>query len=154
MPSPRQLDLIIQITLLSGTLLFGYWALKKVLSDLDGNISSKKKKEWATKLNRPEIVHMDISAHEAKFLQEVISSKDIDVSFNDIGGMDHKIEEVKDNIILPMEIWKVLKGKSSVTPCPTGVLLCNIYRYDFETLLLVHRWKARYWKDINRQGDR
>ena len=41
----------------------------------------------------------------------------------DIGGLTEQLEDVKDNIILPMEMWQMLKSRNSVLPCPTGILL-------------------------------
>ena len=41
----------------------------------------------------------------------------------DIGGLSEQLEDVKDNIILPMEMWQMLKSRNSVLPCPTGILL-------------------------------
>lgn len=83
------------------------YMLQHVISQLMDNpsASSALKKEIARKLKRPELEKMDFSAHEGKLFVDVVASTDIDVSFDDIGGMDAKLEELKDNIILPLEMW-------------------------------------------------
>ena len=89
----------------------------------EGTASKEFKKSLARRLRRPEIETMEFSNHEAKFAADIITCDEIDVSFSDIGGMDDKLDEVRDNIVLPLEMWNVLRSKSNLTPCPTGVLL-------------------------------
>lgn len=102
-----------------------YFYTPAILEALNGDmpVSKKVKKSLATRLNRPEIETMDFCRHEITFAADIITCGEIDVTFSDIGGMDDKVDEVKDNIVLPLEMWTILRGKSNLTPCPTGVLL-------------------------------
>lgn len=80
------------------------------------------KRSLAKRLRRPEIELMDLNTHEAKLSQDCIAPDDIEVSFDDIGGMEEQLEIVRDNIILPMQIAR-MKLSGGALPCPTGALL-------------------------------
>jgi ATPase family AAA domain-containing protein 1 len=77
----------------------------------------------AKKLKRPEIETIEMNAYEAKISVDVYSPDDIDTTFEQIGGLEEQLAEVKDNIVLPMSMWKIFKGSNEIAPCPTGVLL-------------------------------
>ena len=121
-------DVLVELTrygLLLATAGIIYWYTPAILEALRGDmpVSTKVKKALAMRLNRPEIAFMDFSHYEMILAADIITCDEIDVTFSDIGGMDDKVEEVMDNIVLPLEMWTVLKSKSNLTPCPTGVLL-------------------------------
>jgi hypothetical protein len=77
----------------------------------------------AKRLNRPEIEVMEMNAYEARISTDVFSPEEIDTSFANIGGLEEELADVKDNVVLPMQMWKLFKGSSEIPPCPTGVLL-------------------------------
>jgi hypothetical protein len=70
----------------------------------EGQASRKVKRALALKLNRPEVENMDFSEHEARFFSDVIAAHEIDVTFDDIGGIDSQLEEVRDGVVLPIEM--------------------------------------------------
>lgn len=81
------------------------------------------KKQLAKRLNRPDIETMNFTFYEHHFLNVVISANEISTSFDDIGGMELELEEVKDNIVLPIKIWNRFKSYQGFSSCPSGVLL-------------------------------
>jgi SpoVK/Ycf46/Vps4 family AAA+-type ATPase len=87
-----------------------------------GDIISAKR-VLAKRLKRPEIETMDFNIYEARISADVCHPDEIDTGFDDIGGMEEELQEVKDNIVLPMQMWKIFKGSSDIAPCPTGALL-------------------------------
>ena len=107
-----------------GILVLSYY-IYEGLKNLSGDAPASKgfKRALAMRLKRPEIEKMEFSHHEAKFASDIITCNEIEITFDDIGGMDDKLEEVKDNIVLPFEMWNILKSKSALMPCPTGLLL-------------------------------
>ena len=106
-----------------------YQLLKQTLLPDSSKASKKWSKHLALKLGRPEIEHLEFNGHEATFFSEIIAPSEIDVDFNSIGGLDDKLDEIKDNVLLPMNMFrfcKVLKGSGSLmSSCPTGLLLCK-----------------------------
>jgi len=53
----------------------------------------------------------------------LIGVDELTTGFSDIGGMKEQLDDVVDNIVLPMQIFNSLKGEHDIAPCPTGVLL-------------------------------
>lgn len=115
-----------------GLTAFVGWKLSAALSNImDYDNSAAKKKDMdlsrkflASRLNRPELESMFLDAYEARIASEVLASDQLGVSFNDIGGLGDQLQEVKDNIILPMHCWRQfgMQGANMMT-CPAGVLL-------------------------------
>ena len=77
----------------------------------------------AKRLKRPEVEVMDMNAYEARISADVFSPDEIDTTFENIGGLEEELADVKDNVVLPMQMYKLFKGSSDIPPCPTGVLL-------------------------------
>lgn len=94
---------------------------KLLLNDIDTKATSR---EIAKKLQRPELEKLHLDTYEAKVGKDaVIALSDLDTGFNDIGGLKDELEEVMDNVVLPLKLWKVLQNQSKIMSCPTGVLL-------------------------------
>ncbi len=77
----------------------------------------------AKKLGKSEADVPELDAHELALTGDVICNKDIGVSFSDIGGLGPEIEEVMDNVIVPMRHWKELVRINGASTAPSGVLL-------------------------------
>lgn len=54
---------------------------------------------------------------------EVVSPADIPVTFQDIGGLDEIIEELREAVIYPLTLPHLYSGHSSLLTAPSGVLL-------------------------------
>jgi SpoVK/Ycf46/Vps4 family AAA+-type ATPase len=119
------------------TIGLSYYLTKEALSMLKGALeqtsnkpsaqqATASKKALAKRLKRPEVETIEFGSYELRLLPDVLGSDEIEVSFDDIGGLDTQLEEVKDNVVLPIQLFhhgkssKVLRG---LTSCPTGVLL-------------------------------
>lgn len=96
--------------------------LGKMANNGSGEVISARR-VLAKRLGRPEIEVMDMNSYEARISVDVFSCDELDISFENVGGMGEEISEVKDNVVLPMQMWKLFKGTSNIAPCPTGVLL-------------------------------
>lgn len=72
---------------------------------------------------RPGIEELTLSSYEETIAGEVISPKDIPVSFDDIGGLDSIIEELREGIIYPLTMPHLYTSHSSLLSAPSGVLL-------------------------------
>lgn len=88
--------------------------------------SPQAKASLAKRLKRPEIELMDFDSYEERLMIDVVGPDEIHAGFADIGGLDDVVDEVKDNVVLPMQIWKFNRKSynvGAISPCPTGVLL-------------------------------
>lgn len=120
-------EIISQVLLYSAwgiTAYLTYKAINMLIEEFsEGNNSKELKKTLAKRLNRPEIESMSFDKYEQRLIIDVIGPEEIDVTFENIGGMDQELEEVKDNIVLPFQIAKHYKNYENISSCPTGVLL-------------------------------
>lgn len=129
--SPLSMAMVIAWDMLKfGASLYLTWKMVGLLCSKlgvneDGS-NKEAKKDLAKRLKRPEIELLDFSKHEQHYFNHIIAPGDIDSSFNDIGGLESELEDVKQNVILPIRIWNRFKSFKGFTPCPTGVLLYGL----------------------------
>jgi SpoVK/Ycf46/Vps4 family AAA+-type ATPase len=90
----------------------------------DGINAINAKKLLAKRLKRPEIETMEFNSYELKIMAEVVGADEIDVTFDDVGGLEHELDEVKDNVVLPIQIYNNKNEYGDLLPpIPTGILL-------------------------------
>lgn len=120
------------------TITIGYYLVKvinKFLEFEDGKADNTSIiKKLAKRLNRPEVETLTFDKYETKLINDVIGPDEISVTFDNIGGLDAEIQEIQDNIVVPLSLWSLnsldksnlnlsweyLKSCSNV---PTGLLL-------------------------------
>ncbi|RKF83049.1 Protein MSP1 [Golovinomyces cichoracearum] len=64
-----------------------------------------------------------LDQYENKIALEVVAPSDIPVGFDDIGGLDEIIEELKESIIYPLTMPHLYSRSSALLSAPSGVLL-------------------------------
>ena len=85
----------IKIGLMAG---LTYYLTQQLISRMTGNDETSKadrqsaQKDLAKRLKRPEIEHMVFDEHESKLLIDIIGTDEINVGFNDVGGMMDQVE--------------------------------------------------------------
>lgn len=126
---------LVATTAALGTLYYVSSSLKETLDNFLAQASGENpntllqhKKVLAERLKKPEIVTMELNSQELMISADVIGCDEISTSFSSIGGMENELEDLNNHIILPMQMWKLMKGKNSIA-CPTGVLLCKFLPY-------------------------
>lgn len=110
------------ITVLSGIVIYSLGRyIQQLLFDSYPNRNMSKK--LAMMLKRPELEGLELGSYEAELASTtVVSSDNITGSFDDIGGLDDVLSDVRDNVILPFLMWKCNPYDKSLQH-PTGVLL-------------------------------
>ncbi|KAH9812156.1 Protein MSP1 [Teratosphaeria destructans] len=66
---------------------------------------------------------LNLTTYEQTIAMEVVSPSDIPVTFDDIGGLDTIIEELRESIIYPLTMPHLYANHSSLLTAPSGVLL-------------------------------
>jgi SpoVK/Ycf46/Vps4 family AAA+-type ATPase len=126
------LKIIVSVGLTYCTLRLGYAMLDHMSSAGKATKMSAEvtKKALAKRLQRPEVSDMDFDQHELSLLSDILGPDEIKETFADIGGMEEQLEEVADNIVLPMQLWSRFRkvgvfqtGEEELAVCPTGMLL-------------------------------
>lgn len=111
---------------------FGFFSMKWIMNQLDPTNNAKKKarkkaREQLRKLAKTDnllwSVDMDqLTDYEMIIANHIVDPKDIRVSWENIAGLEHVIQELKETVILPIQ-RKELFEDSQLTQAPKGVLL-------------------------------
>ncbi|KAI9888147.1 MAG: hypothetical protein M1823_000082 [Watsoniomyces obsoletus] len=72
---------------------------------------------------RPRKEDLQLNKYEQSIAMEVVAPEDIPVSFEDIGGLDDIIEELKESVIYPLTLPHLYSHSSPLLSAPSGVLL-------------------------------
>ncbi|KAI8938396.1 hypothetical protein NX059_004292 [Plenodomus lindquistii] len=72
---------------------------------------------------RPRMQDLSLTTYEQTIAMEVVAPEEIPVSFDDIGGLDAIIEELKESVIYPLTMPHLYSHSSSLLSAPSGVLL-------------------------------
>lgn len=71
----------------------------------------------------PRIEDLQLNEYENMVALEVVAPEDIPVGFDDIGGLEDIIEEVKESVIYPLTMPHLYSQGGSLLSAPSGVLL-------------------------------
>ncbi|KAI1294475.1 P-loop containing nucleoside triphosphate hydrolase protein [Xylaria venustula] len=145
-------DYVWDVVLLLGTAGAMWWLTKNALSSLQGTLADpdKEKHDQArirakANLSRlrksqqndgiegddsvegeqrgPVIEDLALNEYESMVALEVVAPEDIPVGFDDIGGLDDIIEEVKESVIYPLTMPHLYSHAAPLLSAPSGVLL-------------------------------
>ncbi|KAF3387353.1 Protein MSP1 [Penicillium rolfsii] len=136
-----------ELVMVAGTSASAYFLIRYLLSRLDFDPESQKKEEQrqksaailrrldggdesdegnrgsAKKGRRQRRGELTLNQYEQAVAMDVVAPEDINVSFEDIGGLDHIIEELKESVIYPLTMPHLYSSTSSLLTAPSGVLL-------------------------------
>ncbi|KAK8105969.1 ATPase [Apiospora kogelbergensis] len=71
----------------------------------------------------PRIEDLQLNEYENLVAMEVVAPEDISVGFDDIGGLEDIIEEVKESVIYPLTMPHLYSHAAPLLSAPSGVLL-------------------------------
>ncbi|OCL14318.1 AAA-domain-containing protein [Glonium stellatum] len=94
----------------------GILANKSLESSEDGS-------EYDSRYRRPRKEDLVLTPYEQTIAMEVVAPEEIPVTFEDIGGLDPIIEELKESVIYPLTMPHLYAHSSSLLSAPSGVLL-------------------------------
>lgn len=79
--------------------------------------------DGSTDGSRPRVEDLVLNEYENQVALEVVAPEDIPVGFNDIGGLEDIIEELKESIIYPLTMPHLYRHGGALLAAPSGVLL-------------------------------
>ncbi|PYH47196.1 protein-degrading AAA family ATPase MSP1 [Aspergillus saccharolyticus JOP 1030-1] len=145
---PRWQQFLQELVMVAGTSASAYFLIRYLLSRLDFDPESQKKEEQRRKSaailrkldggdesdegsprrgrkekSRPKRGDLTLNQYEQAIAMDVVAPDDIHVSFEDIGGLDEIIEELKESVIYPLTMPHLYSSSSSLLTAPSGVLL-------------------------------
>ncbi|ODQ62404.1 hypothetical protein WICANDRAFT_49923 [Wickerhamomyces anomalus NRRL Y-366-8] len=121
------LKLVTDIALFVGASISAYYMMNHLLSQ-EGPAakSSDTKKKANASLQRLKQLNpdlkLDLNDYENAVLASVVTPFEIDVKFNDIGGLETIIDELRESILYPLTVPELFTH-SSLLQAPKGVLL-------------------------------
>ncbi|PYH97333.1 AAA-domain-containing protein [Aspergillus ellipticus CBS 707.79] len=145
---PRWQQFLQELVMVAGTSASAYFLIRYLLSRLDFDPESQKKEEQRRKSaailrkldggdesdeasprrggkgeHRQRKGDLVLNQYEQAIAMDVVAPDDIPVSFEDIGGLDDIIEELKESVIYPLTMPHLYASTSSLLTAPSGVLL-------------------------------
>ncbi|KAK9466710.1 P-loop containing nucleoside triphosphate hydrolase protein [Lipomyces arxii] len=75
------------------------------------------------KLKRPDLDLEGLNEYEMNIMAEVIAPEDIHLGFEDIGGLEDIIKELRESVLYPLTMPGVFSQNSPLLQAPKGVLL-------------------------------
>lgn len=116
-----------------------YYTLKWIMYQLDPTTQNNKKARTKAAQLIKRLTETDdtlkltpstLSDHEMAIASHLIVPADINVSWSDIAGLDDVIQELRENIVLPVR-HRRLYASSKLWKAPTGVLLVGVFFFFF-----------------------
>ncbi|PLN76952.1 putative membrane-spanning ATPase [Aspergillus taichungensis] len=145
---PRWQQFLQELVMVAGTSASAYFLIRYLLSRVDFDPESQKKDEQRKKSaailrrldgseesddesprrggkrpRRQKKAELTLNQYEQAVAMDVVAPDDIPVSFEDIGGLDTIIEELKESVIYPLTMPHLYASTSSLLTAPSGVLL-------------------------------
>lgn len=108
-----------------------FYSLKWLMNQMDPTMKSKKKARTKAECLIKRITETDkslkidistLSDHELVIASHLVVPEDISVSWSDIAGLDSVIQELRENVVLPIR-HRNLYSSSQLWKAPSGVLL-------------------------------
>ncbi|KAJ5604933.1 hypothetical protein N7510_010087 [Penicillium lagena] len=139
-----------ELVMIAGTSASAYFLIRYLLSRVDFDPESQKKEEQKRKSaailrrldggdesdgdsprrggtkrggRRQRRGELSLTQYEHAIAMDVVAPEDIAVSFEDIGGLDDIIDELKESVIYPLTMPHLYTSTSSLLTAPSGVLL-------------------------------
>ncbi|GMT24922.1 hypothetical protein PFISCL1PPCAC_16219, partial [Pristionchus fissidentatus] len=103
-----------------------FLSVRYMIKYLDPNYAQKEENEKKVadlfnRLGLPEGTRIDLNEHEMRIALQLVSGEEESTTWEDIGGADDIIEDLKDRVILPLQLAGV--SSSSLLNPPRGILL-------------------------------
>jgi len=123
MVSRVDVKIIADLAVIVGSSISMYYLLKAIFSQGDGGLSADQKKRAYSAAGRldPKVAS-ELSEYELKLLPNVIHPEEINSGFDDIGGLEHVVDELRESILFPLTHMEQFEG-APLLQAPKGVLL-------------------------------
>ncbi|EGW34303.1 uncharacterized protein SPAPADRAFT_59726, partial [Spathaspora passalidarum NRRL Y-27907] len=124
------LKLISDLFILAGAGLSVYYIINTLINDYIDSPSIKNKENEKKgsgilkkiQSSNPHLKDISLNQYEKSLLNCLVIPDDISVSFNDVGGLQDIIDEVREAVILPLTEPELFATHSSLIQSPKGVL--------------------------------
>ncbi|CAI5755587.1 unnamed protein product [Candida verbasci] len=126
------IKLLGDIFILAGAGLSVYYILNTIINDyLDQSIKNSSSKDSDKKIKtvlkklqiaNPSLKKLDFNQYEKNLLSSLVTPDEINITFEDIGGLQNIIDEIREAVILPLTKPEIFSVHSNLIQSPKGVL--------------------------------
>lgn len=115
------ISLVFRLTLFGALTYFGVrWMVKAIDPTRKQKVEAQKRAERI--LNRIGVKNVRLSEYELSIAAQLVDPSTINISWDDIAGLEDIIQEIRETVILPIQKSELFSGSSLIQP-PKGVLL-------------------------------
>lgn len=120
--------ILIDVAFLVGGGATAYLFINYLLTQLDGGPRSAETKKKANasiqrlQAKNPEL-DLKLNEYEQTIIASVVTPSEIKISFKDVGGLDHIIDELRESVLYPLTVPGLYAHHSTLLQAPKGVLL-------------------------------
>ncbi|KAI9499025.1 P-loop containing nucleoside triphosphate hydrolase protein [Zychaea mexicana] len=102
-----------------------YFAFKWIVSSLDPNKAKRQeaKSKSSKVLGKLGVKDLKLSEYEQIIAAEVVHADELSVTFREIGGLDHIVQDLRESVIYPLCYPELFTSASGLLGAPKGVLL-------------------------------
>ncbi|RKP15244.1 P-loop containing nucleoside triphosphate hydrolase protein [Piptocephalis cylindrospora] len=102
-----------------------YKGLKYLMAKMNPDIAKRQENQKRSKeiLGRIGVKDLKLDQYEDVIAAEVVHPDEIDVDFNDVGGLDSIIQDLQESIILPLTHPELFTSATGLLGTPKGILL-------------------------------
>ncbi|KAI9255114.1 P-loop containing nucleoside triphosphate hydrolase protein [Phascolomyces articulosus] len=102
-----------------------YFAFKWIVSSLDPNKAKRQeaKSKSSKVLGKLGVKDLKLSEYEQLIAAEVVHADELHVTFKEIGGLDHIVQDLRESVIYPLCYPELFTSASGLLGAPKGVLL-------------------------------
>lgn len=123
------LKLLGDLFFLTGAGLSMYYMINHLLNDsIDNSVRSKEGKKNSSNVlkkiqaSNASLKNIALNEYEKALLNSLVTPSDLTVTFEDIGGLQHIIDELHESVILPLTEPEIFAAHLSLVQSPKGVL--------------------------------
>ncbi|KAJ1919108.1 mitochondrial dynamin GTPase Msp1 [Mycoemilia scoparia] len=122
---PQTKKLLIDVALMVASQAAVYFGIRYIISSMDP--SNKEKRDMKEKslaiIDKLRLKGLRLNEYEKVIMSEVILCEDIRVTFSQIGGLEHIIQELTESVIYPLNHPHLFTSASGLLGAPKGILL-------------------------------
>lgn len=121
---------IVDVTVFAASQIALFYAVRYVLSNLDPQKTDRKKQAKKSqellntlKIGDLDLTELELDEYEQAIAGEIVPPSAINTTFEDIGGLDDVINQLRETVIYPLTYPELFKSQGGLLAAPKGVLL-------------------------------
>ena len=131
-PSPSSslttVEVVAALARLAAATALTYYSLRWILDSVDPDRKQRaadkaKAVKTLRRLGLTDKAIKSLTEHEVVLASNLVEPAEVNASWEDIAGMDARVQEIRETVILPLQRRELFAKSSALIKAPTGVLL-------------------------------